>query len=468
MIERGLWPDFSGRVEAEVAALDGPAAPGKARDLTAMPWCSIDNDDSRDLDQLTVAETAAGGAIRVRIAVADVDAIVEKGTAIDEHARHNTTSVYTAAQIFPMLPEVLSTGITSLNPGEDRLAIIIELLVGPDGSLDGSDVSLAAVHNHAQLAYDAVAAWFEGQGPAPEPMTRVKGLSENLRLQDSAAQLLRRSRQEHGALDFETLEPKAVFDGDQVSGLRIEEKNRARQLIEDFMIAANGVVARFFEAKRLPSLRRVVRVPKRWDRIVGVAALHGESLPGQPDSRALSQFLARMREKDRLRFPDLSLTIIKLLGSGEYAVERPGQAPPGHFGLAVRDYGHSTAPNRRFPDLITHRLVKSALAGGAPAYSVGELEELARHCTEQEDEADKVERHVRKSAAAMFLESRIGERFDAVVTGAGEKGTWARILQPPVEGRIEQGFQGLDVGDRVRVELISVNVERGYIDFARA
>ena len=467
MTERGLWPVFSPEVRAEVARIQGPAKRRQERDLRALPWCSIDNDDSRDLDQLTVAEDAGGGATRVFVAVADVDALVADGSAIDDHARHNTTSVYTAAEIFPMLPEELSTDRTSLNPGQDRLAVVVGAVVGTDGSLEGEEVFLAAVHNHAQLAYDGVAAWLEDAGPLPEAAGGVPALEANLRLQDDAAQRLRRKRFEQGALDLETLEPKAVFEGDEVTRLRVEEKNRARQLIEDFMIAANGVVARFLESKRSPSLRRVVRTPKRWDRIVAVAAEHGDSLPVEPDSRALSQFLDRMRTADPLRFPDLSLTIVKLLGSGEYAVERPGQPPPGHFGLAVRDYGHSTAPNRRFPDLITHRLIKSALRGAPPAYGVDELAQLAAHCTLQEDNAEKVERHVRKSAAAMLLESRIGARFDSVVTGAGAKGTWVRILQPPVEGRLEQGFQGLDVGDRVRVQLIGVDVERGYIDFAR-
>jgi exoribonuclease II len=469
MVERGLEPGFSPQVETELGLIPGPARASTTgmRNLRDLLWCSIDNDDSRDLDQLSVSESLPGGAARILVAVADVDAVVRKGTAIDEHARHNTTSVYTAAEIFPMLPERLSTDVTSLNEGEDRLAIVVEMTVGADGSLAGSDVYPAAVYNRAKLAYDAVAAWLEGKAPAPDAVLRVAGMEEQLRVQDAVAQKLRGLRFEQGALDLETLQPKAIFDGETVVALRQEPHNRARQLIEDFMIAANGVTARFLAEKKVSSLRRVVRSPERWQRIVEVAKEQGEHLPPEPDSKALSDFLARRRKADPDRFPDLSLVIVKLMGAGEYVVERPGGSVAGHFGLAVKDYTHSTAPNRRFPDLITQRLLKAALSGAAAPYAEGELEDLAVHCTEQEDNADKVERQVRKSAAALLLERRVGDRFDAIVTGVSEKGTWVRIFDPPVEGKLVHGSEGLEVGKKLRVKLISTDVERGFIDFVR-
>jgi exoribonuclease-2 len=469
MVERGLEPGFSQQVQKEIGSIPGPARVSAAgmRNLRDLLWCSIDNDDSRDLDQLTVSESLPGGAARILVAVADVDAIVRKGTAIDAHARHNTTSVYTAAEIFPMLPERLSTNLTSLNEGEDRLAIVVEMTVGEDGSIAGSDVYPAVVHNRAKLAYDAVAAWLEGKAPAPDAVRRVAGMDEQLRVQDAAARRLRELRFEQGALDLETLQPRAIFEGETVVALRQEEHNRARQLIEEFMIAANGVTARSLEERKRPALRRVVRSPERWQRIVEAAKELGEHLPPEPDSKALSSFLVKRRKADPERFPDLSLVIVKLMGAGEYVVERPGGSTPGHFGLAVRDYTHSTAPNRRFPDLITQRILKAAMAGGAAPYSEVELEDLAVHCTQQEDAADKVERQVRKSAAALLLERRIGDRFDAVVTGASEKGTWVRVFDPPVEGKLVHGFEGLSIGRKLRVKLISTDVERGFIDFVK-
>lgn len=469
MVERGLEPDFTPPVKAELDRIPGAAPPAGdgIRDLRGLLWCSIDNDDSKDLDQLSVSESLPGGAVRIFVAVADVDAVVKKDTAIDQHARHNTTSVYTAAEIFPMLPPRLSTDVTSLNEGEDRLALVVEIAVAADGTLDGSSVYRAVVKNRAQLAYDAVSAWIEGKASAPEPVSRVAGLDEQLRVQDAVAQKLRGLRFEQGALDLETLQPKAIFEGETVVALRQEAHNRARQLIEDFMIAANGVTARYLAGKKFSALRRVVRSPERWQRIVEVAKEQGEHLPPEPDSKALSDFLARRRKADPDRFPDLSLVIVKLMGRGEYVVERPGGAVAGHFGLAVKDYTHSTAPNRRFPDLITQRLLKAALAGAAAPYAEGDLEGLAVHCTEQEDNADKVERQVRKSAAALLLEKRVGEQFDAVVTGASEKGTWVRVFDPPVEGKLVQGFEGLAVGMKLRVKLIATDVERGFIDFVR-
>lgn len=469
MLDRGLLPDFPPAVVAEVHRLAEPEVESDSsiRDLRKLPWVSIDNDDSRDLDQLSVAEPVGGGATRVRVAIADVDVLVPRGSAIDGRARHNTTSVYTAAEIFPMLPTKLSTDLTSLGEDEDRLAIVVEMVVEEDGRLSGSDVHRANVLNHAKLAYDSVSAWLEGHGPAPGRVSSVTGLDAQIRLQDGVAQALRAVRYQHGALSLETIEPRPVYQGDILADLRLDEKNRARELIEDLMIVANGVTARFLEARGRASLRRVLRSPDRWQRIVELAAGLNERLPPAPDAAALEAFLSKRRQADPTRFPDLSLAVVKLMGRGEYVVELPDGTSAGHFGLAVHDYTHATAPNRRFPDLVTQRLLKTAITGRPAPYRDDELEALALHCTEQEDNANKVERQVRKSAAALLLESRIGERFDGIITGASEKGTWVRISHPPAEGRVVRGFEGLDVGEDVTVELIDTDVERGFIDFAR-
>ncbi|MGB7735039.1 MAG: RNB domain-containing ribonuclease, partial [Thermoguttaceae bacterium] len=469
MLERGLLPDFSVEALTELGKIQAPAAigDGQSHDLRQLLWASIDNDDSRDLDQLTVAAAMPGDKVKILVAVADVDSVVKNSSAIDEHARHNTTSVYTAAAIFSMLPEKLSTDITSLGLHEDRLAIVVEMIVGGDGSVQDSSLYRACVQNQAKLAYDSVAAWLEG-GKTPAPVAAVPGLDENLRLQDRVAQGMKNLRQVHGALSFESLETRPIFDGDEIQELKVEKTNRAKDLIADFMIAANGVTARYLSARKFPSLRRVVRTPKRWDRIVELAQQHGFSLPDEPDPRPLEEFLLKQQAADPLRFPDLSLSVIKLMGPGEYVADCPGDAsPPGHFGLAVRDYTHSTAPNRRYSDIITQRLLKAALAAQPAPYNNDDLQALAKHCTEEEDAAKKVERQVGKSAAAMLLESRIGEQFDAIVTGAADKGTWVRLLNPPVEGRLVHWFEGLDVGQRARVRLIRTDVEQGFIDFER-
>jgi len=469
MMERGLLPDFSAQTMSELNGIHGVATDHEesTRDLRNLAWCSIDNDDSLDLDQLTVAEAMPESAVKVIVAVADVDAVVKKQSALDDHAKHNTTSVYTSAEIFPMLPEKLSTDLTSLNFESDRLAIIVEMIIAEDGSLQSSDIYRATVRNHAKLAYNSVASWLDGSGPMPKEIGAVNGLNENLRLQDRTARKLKSLRHEHGALDLETIEAHPVFDGDEIKDIEADRRNCAKDIIEDFMITANGVTARYLAAQKLPSLRRVVRTPKRWDRIVELALEHGFTLPAEPDSKALDKFLISAKSTDPLRFPDLSLSIIKLLGAGEYVVELPGGSSAGHFGLAVKDYAHSTAPNRRYPDLITQRLLKSAMVKGPMPYAIDELVELAKHCTEMEDAAKKVERQVEKSAAAMVLESRINQWFDAIVTGASAKGTWVRLLHPPVEGRVVSGFEGLDVGNKCRVQLMHTDVERGFIDFKK-
>ncbi len=468
MLQRGLLPDFSAAVVAETRNIAGAATASDPtiRDLRGLLWVSIDNDDSRDLDQLSVAEPMGGGKIKILVAIADVDALVKKDSAIDGHAWTNTTSVYTPAEIFPMLPERLSTDLTSLGENQERLAIVVEMVIADNGSVTDSDIYPAIVRNRAKLSYNGLAAWIERGAPRPPQLAATPELEEQIRIQDRTAQALKRVRHAHGALHLETLETRAVFDDGVLSDMVPDEKNRAKELIEDFMIAANGVTAKYLDRKNLPSLRRVLRTPKRWDRIVALAAESGERLPVTPDAVALDAFLTNRRQVDPVRFPDLSLAIVKLLGRGEYALDVPGQTQEGHFGLAVKDYTHSTAPNRRFPDLIAQRVLKAALGLQPSSYTMDELTTLARHCTDQEDNANKVERQVAKSAAALLLSSRIGARFDAIVTGASEKGTWVRISGPTTEGRVIRGFADLDVGDRVRVQLVHTNVTRGFIDFS--
>jgi VacB/RNase II family 3'-5' exoribonuclease len=467
MLERGLEPDFPPAAIAQAQRLRAPAI-DHVPDQRHLHWCSIDNDDSRDLDQLTVGEPVDGGAVRILVAIADVDALVAMGTPLDEHAQHNTSSVYTPARIFPMLPERLSTDLTSLNPDEDRVAIVISFIVDARGTVDAGGVGRALVRNRAKLAYESVAAWLDGKGPMPPEMANADRIDEQVRMQDGIAQRLRTRRHEAGALDFESNEARAVLADGRVAGLTRVSKNRARALIEDFMIAANGVTARYLKAKGLPSIRRVVRSPKRWDRLQALAREVGDQLPSEPNPKALAEFLSRRRRADPVRFPDVSLSVIKLLGRGEYVLTRLHDDEAGHFGLAVTDYVHSTAPNRRYPDLITQRLLKAAIAGSVSPYANDELDALANHCTRQEDAADKVERQMRKSAAAFVLSSRIGERFEAIVTGASAKGTFVRTFEPPVEGKLVRGSEGLDVGQRLHVTLISTDVARGFIDFERS
>jgi VacB/RNase II family 3'-5' exoribonuclease len=467
MQERGLAPDFSPAALTELGEIHGAAVKSSpsVRDLRNLLWCSIDNDDSRDLDQLSVAEALANGAVKVLVAIADVSALVKQGSALDQHAAENTTSVYTAGGIFPMLPEKLSTDLTSLGPDADRIALVVEMVFDKAGAMSASDVYQAVVRNRAKLAYNGVAAWLEGNGPVPQPIGPVAGLDGNIRIQHEVAERLRALRHRRGALSLQTVQARPVFDGDILKDLVPDQSNVAKSLIEELMVAANGVTARYLASRKFPSIRRVVRTPTKWAQIVALAAGRGSTLPGTPDGVALEQFLLAEMLKDPAFFPDLSLCIIKLLGRGEYVVELPGGTVAGHFGLAVTDYAHSTAPNRRFPDLLIQRLVKAALSGSKPTYGDDELAALARHCTEQEDAAKKVERQVVKSAGAMLLAPRIGQIFDATVTGSSEKGTWVRLLNPSVEGKLVEGFGRRTVGDRLRVRLAATDVERGYIDF---
>lgn len=464
MFRYGLQPDWPPEALEELSQLTA-RSPASARDLRSLLWSSIDNDESRDLDQLEVC--VEGNPPRVLIAIADVDVLVHRGSALDTHARTNTTSVYTPAQVFPMLPPELSTDRTSLNESADRDAVVVDMVVNDDGTLGACDVYQACVRNRAKLTYAATAAWLDGVGPPPAPIASDTQLADQVRLQDRIATALRARRAQEGALDFDRREVKPIVNDGVVTDLRTEEPNRARDLIESFMVAANGVTARFLSDRGYPGIRRVVRSPERWPRIVDLARQHGESLPDSPDAKALEAFLTAARAHQPDDFADLSLSVIKLLGRGEYVAETPSGRADGHFALAVTNYTHSTAPNRRFPDLVTQRLIKAALAASTTPYPFSELAALADHCTRQEDAANKVERLVRKAAAALWMSGRIGQEFDGVVTGASAKGTWVRLKQPLVEGRIEHGQQGLDVGDRVRVRLLSTDPEQGFIDFAR-
>jgi VacB/RNase II family 3'-5' exoribonuclease len=469
MQDKGFLTDFPSSVMTTLNSLQEitPKIADPVRDLRNLGWCSIDNDDSEDLDQLSVAIPMSSGEVKILIAVADVDTVVNKNSVFEDHAKHNTTSVYTSALIFPMLPEKLSTDLTSLKYNADRIAIVVEYIVAEDGTIKNPDIYPAAVRNKAKLAYNSTSAWIEGNGNIPNAIAAVSGLDQNLRLQNEAAKKLKALRYRNGALNLETIEARPVFNGDDVSSLEEEKMNEAKDIIQEFMICANSVTARFLTSGNFPSIRRVVRVPKRWDRIVELASEWKFKLPSQPDSNALDQFLLSVKSNDPQQFPDISLSVIKLLGSGEYVVELPGEKSTGHFGLAIKDYTHSTAPNRRYPDLITQRLLKAALYKTAAPYTNDELTDLASHCTTMEDGARKVERQVEKSTAALLLGGSIGRQFDGIVTGVSDKGTWVRVFNPPVEGKVVSGFDGLDVGNRIRVQLIHTDINRGFIDFKR-
>ena len=469
MLHEGFQPDFSPGTEEQVEALrvrPAPVASGDVVDLRTLPWSSIDNDTSRDLDQIEYAERVDGG-IRLLIGIADVDAAVAMGTPIDRHASEQTTTVYTEVHTFPMLPVELSTGLTSLNENADRLAVVVDFVVAADGSIGSSSIRCAVVRNKAQLTYDGVGSWLEGTAPAPAKVAASSELQAQLRLQDEAAGALREKRHELGALDFDRTEAHAVIADGAVTGIAAERKNRASALIEDLMVAANEVMARALTDAGVASIRRVVKAPERWARIVDLAAQHGTKLPVEPDSAALAAYRARQKSSDPIHYQDLSLAVVKLMGPGEYVVMRPGDSSPGHFGLAAHDYTHSTAPNRRFADMVTQRLIKAVLAKQPGPYADAELDAIAGNCTIKEDAARKVERTMQKRIAAVALHDRVGQSFDGVVTGVTPKGVFVRVFHPPVEGRLMRGEHGLDVGDRLRVTLLDTDPQRGFIDFAR-
>jgi len=473
MIEHGFQPDFPAGTDTELAKIKAqpelPSAPG-AQDLRGLLWSSIDNDTSKDLDQIEWAEQLADGRIRVLIGVADVDVRVPRGSLLDKHAQSETTSVYTGVKVFPMLPPDLSEGITSLNENADRVALVVEYVVDASGAVSDGKAYRALVRNRAQLAYNSVGAWLEGRGAAPDKVAASAELAAQLKLQDKAAQSMLGSRFQHGALDLETIETRPILLQDDVVDISKLEKNRATSLIEEFMVAANGVVARQFEQDGIASIRRIVRTPKRWDRIVEVAAGLGTKLPEEPDSKALNDFLLAQKKKDPDHFPDLSLAVVKLMGPGEYVLVKPNEESPGHFGLAVQDYTHSTAPNRRFPDVVMQRILKAYLAKAEQPYPDGDLNAIAQRCTLMEDAARKVERDMEKRIAAVVLHPRIGQSFQAIVTGVNQHGTFVRALNPHVEGMLvnagKPGAKGLDVGDKLTVKLVNTDPQRGFIDFA--
>ena len=467
MIDAGFTPDYTPQMTAELREIgkhNDAGAPLK--DLRTLLWSSIDNDDTRDLDQIEYAQETSTG-WRVMIAIADVDIEVPKGSAIDAHAAEQTTTVYTGAVIFPMIPSELSEGATSLFANVDRKAVVVDMQVDTSGSVTGAAIYRASVHNCAQLAYNSIGDWLDRGSATPAQVASLNGLEEQLRLQARIAGALRQTRLENGALEIETVEARAVAHDGQVTAIEKTEKNSASDMIEDFMIAANGAVARFLEANHVSCIRRIVRSPARWDRIVDLAKQFGNTLPENPDPVALHDFMMERRREDPERFPDLSLAVVKLLGPGEYILDQPGVEEPGHFGLAVQDYTHSTAPNRRYADLVTQRVVKAVLASAPPPYTDDELSAIARNCTVREDAARKVEREVRKVAAAMLFSHRIGQKFPAIVTGRKPSGTFVRVVDPPVEGMLVRGAEGVDVGDEIEVELLSTNPKRGFIDFGR-
>lgn len=469
MVERNMLPDIPQKVEQMVEKMISQPSPMPGtKDLRNKLWFSIDNEISRDLDQVTYAERLEEDRFKLYIGIADVDCLVKKEDAIDQFACHNTTSVYTPTKIFPMLPEKLSTNLTSLAEDQDRLAIVIEVTIASNGNIESYDVYPAQVNNHARLIYSSVAGWLDGKIPAPSYFTQRPGLLEQLKLHDEIGAHLRNYLHEQGALTLETIESQPVVENGQIVDVKAEKKNRARDLIEQCMIVANIVIARFLLSHQLPSIRRVVRTPKRWDRIVQIAKGYGEILPDDPNSKTLDLFLIKQRLTDPLHFPDLSLTIVKLLGRGEYVIECPGDEPIGHFSLAIKNYSRSTAPNRRYADMINQRLIKAVFNSKQAAYTLQELNDLANHCTKKEEDADKVERKMKKSAAILVLSSKINTVFDALVTGVTPRGTWVRIFHPPIEGKLVEGAENLDVGDNVKVKLVRVDVAQGFIDFARS
>jgi exoribonuclease-2 len=472
MRDHGFHPDFGPQVQQQIAQLKAQppriTTTPEVRDLRGLLWSSIDNDTSKDLDQIEVAERLPNGDSRVLVGIADVDMFVAKSTPIDQHAAQETTSVYTGTAIFPMLPEELSTNVTSLLERDNEMAVVIEFVVGIDGAVKSTDLYRALVHNKAQLAYNSVGAWLEGRGPAPAKVAASPELQAQLKLQDEIAQTLKKARFEHGALTIENTETRPVMLQNEIVDIVRQEKNRATELIEDFMVAANQAVALTLEKRGIASIRRIVKTPERWERIVALAAQYGAKLSVQPDSKSLNDFLIQRKAADPDHFADISLAVVKLMGPGEYVLQRPGEPEQGHFGLAVQNYTHSTAPNRRFADLLTQRLIKAMLAGQKSPYSDSELASVAQNCTAKEDAARKVEREMSKRIAAMAMSSRIGETFDGIVTGAGAKGTFVRVLKPHIEGMLVQGQHGLDVGDKLRVKLVNTDVQRGYIDFSKA
>ncbi len=470
MQEEGFVPSLPAQAETEIRAIETDSVrslPASGfRDLRGLLWSSIDNRESRDLDQVEVAERLPNGNILLRVGIADVDAYVHRGSALDRHAFDNTATVYAGVAIFPMLPVPLSTDLSSLLQDQDRLAVVVEMEISAPGDVVGQSVYRALLRNRAQLTYEEVGEWLEAKAPGLRVPGGLAGLDHQLRLQQEAADRLQALRTRRGALEFDTIEARPVVENGRVVGLDLPQKNDAKRLIENLMIAANTTIASLLLTAGIPSLQRVVRSPERWPRIVAVAQGFGYRLPAAADPVALCAFLAARKAQDPAHFTDLSLTIVKLLGPGEYCLVRSEADIHGHFGLAAYSYTHSTAPNRRYTDLIIQRLLKAYIAEQPAPYTPDELTAIARQCNVRESASRKVERLMRKVAAADLLHTHIGQVYDAIVTGAMPKGTFVRLLGPPVEGRVVSHAEGLDVGDRTRVRLLQTDVERGFIDFA--
>lgn len=468
MVKYGFLPAFSQEVVSDAQKRANKPIPGnnsEIADLRSLLWSSIDNSDSEDLDQIEYCESGRDGEIHVKVAIADVDFYIPRDVPSDLHARHNGTSVYTGIETFPMFPDTLSKGSSSLLPGPDHLVMVIEYTVKTDGNFRPGTIYQAVITNKAKLVYEEIGDWLEGKTRVPPGVSAIPGLSDQILLQHTAAQRLKKFRQHQGALELGTLEANALVSEDTVLDLVIQDQNMARCLIEEFMVAANGTTVAFLNEQGLPMIQRIVRKPRNWEGIRMTARQYREKLPREPDTRALARFLKKRREKDPERFPDLSLTIVKLIGPGEYVPFFPGEEPIGHFALAVTDYTHGTAPNRRYVDLVIQRIIKSTVRRDTLPYSSNELVELATWLTGREKGSKKVERFMQKAAAAVLLQSKVGEIFEGLITGASEKGTYVRIVSPPVEGRVLRGSKGLYVGQKVRVRLIHTDPYNGYIDF---
>ncbi|HIJ06065.1 MAG: Exoribonuclease II [Methanomicrobiales archaeon 53_19] len=466
----GFSPKFPKNVLSEVERLNDEIIPEErrsARDLRSILWISIDNHDTMDIDQIQFCERGPDDEILVKIAIADVDHLVGKGSATDRHAAKHGTSIYTGVVTYPMLPVRLSEDITSLHPKKDKLAVVIEYAVLSDGSIRHGEIYPAIVRNKAKLVYEVVGEWLENQGVFPYEDLDIPALPEQLLLQHEAAQKMKAERAKQGFLDLETIEASPVMVEGSVTGLVIQQESPAHSLIEEFMISANRTLVARLNERSYPMIQRIVRTPRNWQGIVEEAASYHYRLPADPDVQALASFLIAMKKKDPESFPDLSLTIVKLMGPGEYVAIAPDEDSVGHFALAVTDYTHGTAPNRRYVDIIIQRLIKASLKTQPAPYDIDELTMLAQHLSASEKAAKKVERFMRKAAGAVLLRDRVGETFRGLVTGASEKGTYARIIDPPVEGRVVKNEDGLKVGQRVQVRLLNTDPEKGFIDFER-
>ena len=470
MEKYGFNPSFPKKVLREVRDLLEWSPNGEKTDVVDLRnilWVSIDNHDTMDIDQIQFCKEEADNEIHVKVAIADVDLLVKKGSPIDRHAVKHGTSIYTGVVTYPMLPVRLSEDITSLHPNHVRMAVVIEYTVLQDGSTRPGNIYPAIVQNQAKLVYEVVGEWLEERNAFPYDSLKIPELADQLLLQHEAAERMKEQRAKQGFLDLLTIEASPVMDGGNVTGLVVQKESPAHSLIEEFMIAANRTLVNHLKDASYPMVQRIVRTPRNWDGIIEEAASRHMKLPKDPDAQALAGFLLSQKKADPESFPDLSLTIVKLMGPGEYVGIAPGEDSVGHFALAVTDYTHGTAPNRRYVDIIIQRLIKAVVATQPSPYGIDELVMLADHLSATEKAAKKVERFMIKAAAAVLLRDRIGEEFRAIVTGAADKGTYARIIDPPVEGRIVRNEKGLKVGNKILVRLLNTDPEQGFIDLER-